>query len=112
MAEKLFNLNISSFTQLVTIDEENKFLQPLYDTYKELKKIIKDYSSTLWLKLDAESLQKAIDKLNTHMKRKLQNKYSAEHPVYKKLSESITSFKNSIPLIIMLKNGSVTDRHW
>lgn len=46
------------------------------------------------------------------MKRKLQNKYSSEHPVYKKLLESITSFKNSIPLIILLKNPSVTDRHW
>ena len=85
LAEKLFNLSISSFTQLVTIDEENKFLQPLYDIYKDLKRIIKDYSSTLWLKLDADQLQKAIDKLFNHMKRKLQNKYSAEHPVYKKL---------------------------
>ena len=49
------------------------------------------------------------------MKRKLQSKdskYSPEHPVYKKLLDSITSFKNSIPLIILLKNGSVTDRHW
>jgi hypothetical protein len=45
---------------LVTIDEENKFLQPLYDIYKELKRIIKEYSSTLWLKLDADQLQKAI----------------------------------------------------
>ncbi len=112
LAEKLFNLSISSFTQLVTIDEENKSLQPLYDIYKDLKRIIKDYSSTLWLKLDAEQLQKAIDKLFNHMKRKLQNKYSADHSVYKKLLESITSFKNSIPLIILLKSGSVTDRHW
>lgn len=46
------------------------------------------------------------------MKRKLQNKYSSSHPVYQKLLDSITSFKNSIPLIILLKNPSVTDRHW
>ena len=47
-----------------------------------------------------------------HMKRKLATKYSSEHTVYKKLNEAVTSFKNSIPLIILLKNGSVTDRHW
>ena len=46
------------------------------------------------------------------MKRKLATKYSSEHTVYKKLNEAVTSFKNSIPLIILLKNGSVTDRHW
>jgi hypothetical protein len=52
-------------------------LQPLFDIYKDLKKIIKDYGSTLWLKLDADQLQKAIDKLFTFMKRKLSAKYSA-----------------------------------
>lgn len=62
--------------------------------------------------MDADLLQKSVDKLFNTMKRKLQNKYSSEHPVYKKLLESITSFKNSIPLIILLKNPSVTDRHW
>lgn len=112
LAEKLFNLSISSFPELVSIDEENKFLQPLYDVYKELKGIIKDYSSTLWLKLDAEQLQKIIDKLYNNMRRKLAQKYSTEHTVYKKLNESVLSFKNSIPLIILLKNGSITDRHW
>ena len=112
LAEKLFNLSISSFPELVAIDEENKFLQPLYDVYKELKSIIKDYSSTLWMKLDAEQLQKIIDKLYNQMRRKLSQKYSAEHTVFKKLNESILSFKNSIPLIIQLKNGSITDRHW
>lgn len=112
MAEKLFNLSISSFPQLVEIDEQNKSLQPLYDLFKELQNIIKDYSSTLWMKLDADQLQKAITKLFNHMARKLSQKYSNDHPVYRKLYERISSFKNSIPLIIQLKNGSITDRHW
>jgi dynein heavy chain len=34
LAEKLFNLDISSFPELVSIDEENKYLQPLYDIYR------------------------------------------------------------------------------
>ena len=97
---------------MVSIDEENKFLQPLYDLYKELKAIIKDYSSTLWMKLDAEQLQKSIDKLYNQMRRKLSQKYPHEHSVYRQLNESILAFKNSIPLIIQLKNGSITDRHW
>jgi dynein heavy chain len=37
MAEKLFNLEISTFKELVAIDEENKRLGALYETYKEFK---------------------------------------------------------------------------
>jgi dynein heavy chain len=111
LAEKLFNLDISSFPELVAIDEENKNLQPLYDLYREVKNTIKDYSSTLWVKLDAEQLQKVFDKLFNTLKRKLSQKYSG-NVVYNQLYEKILAFKNSIPLIIQLKNGSITDRHW
>lgn len=73
--------------------------------------MIKDYSSTLWIKLDAEQLQKVIDKLYLQMKRKLSQTYS-DNSVFRQLQERIVSFKESIPLIIQLKNGSITDRHW
>jgi dynein heavy chain len=104
-------LDISSFPELVAIDEENKNLQPLYDLYREVKNTIKDYSSTLWVKLDAEQLQKVFDKLFNTLKRKLSQKYSG-NIVYNQLYEKVLAFKNSIPLIIQLKNGSITDRHW
>jgi dynein heavy chain len=95
----------------VSIDEENKFLQPLYDLYREVKGTIKEYSSMLWSKLDADLLQKSFDKLFLQMKRKLSQKY-ADNSVYRQLQEKIVAFKNSIPLITQLKNGSITDRHW
>ena len=34
LAEKLFNLPISTFTELVAIEEENKKLTVLYDVYR------------------------------------------------------------------------------
>ena len=37
LAEKLFNLEISTFKELVAIDEENKLLSTLYDVYKDFK---------------------------------------------------------------------------
>jgi hypothetical protein len=46
-------LDISNFPELVAIDVENKQLQPLYDLYREVKNTIKEYSSMLWMKLDA-----------------------------------------------------------
>jgi dynein heavy chain len=37
LAEKLFNLEISTFKELVAIDEENKLLSTLYDVYRDFK---------------------------------------------------------------------------
>ena len=37
LSEKLFNLEISSFKELVNIEEENKKLKELYDEYSEFK---------------------------------------------------------------------------
>lgn len=65
----------------------------------------------LWNKLDAEQLQKSFEKLFIEIRRKLAVKYG-DNGVYKQLYERILAFKNSIPLIILLKNGSITDRHW
>ena len=115
LAEKLFNLDISNFPELVAIDVENKQLQPLYDLYREVKNTIKEYSSMLWMKLDAELLRKSFDKLFLTMKRKLSTNYQSNslgYGVYTQLNDRIVSFKNSIPPIEQLKNPSVADRHW
>ncbi len=56
LAEKLFNLDISNFPELVSIEEESKVLQPLYDLYRDVKNTIKDFSATLWSKLDSDQL--------------------------------------------------------
>jgi dynein heavy chain len=115
LAEKLFNLDISNFPELVAIDVENKQLQPLYDLYREVKNTIKEYSSMLWMKLDADQLKKSFERLFVTMKRKLANNYppnSLGYGVFTQLNEKIVSFKSSIPLIEQLKNPSVSDRHW
>lgn len=40
LAEKLFNLDISNFPNLVMIEEENKKLSVLYKEYKAVKSTI------------------------------------------------------------------------
>lgn len=45
------------------------------------------------------------------MKRKLGQKYNG-NIVYGQLYDKVSAFRSSIPLIISLKNGSITDRHW
>ena len=111
MAEKLFNLDISNFPELVSIEEESKVLQPLYDLYREVKNTIKDFAGTLWSKLDSDQLEKAGLRFAQTLKKKFAQKY-VKNPVYNKLFERIEEFRKSTPLIIQLKSGSITDRHW
>ena len=110
LAEKLFNLPISTFKELVAIEEENKKLTILYDVYKQVKTSVGEWSTMLWAKLDAELLRVGADNFDK-LKKRLGKAFD-DNPVYQKLSKRITEFRDSIPLIQQLKGGSITDRHW
>jgi dynein heavy chain len=110
LAEKLFNIDISTFPELVAIEEESKALQPVYDLYAEIKTTLKEFEQVLWVKLDAENLKQAGDKFEK-MRRRMASKYG-KNPVFEKLETRIKSFKESIPLIQQLKAGNITERHW
>jgi dynein heavy chain, axonemal len=110
MAQKLFNLEISTFKELVSIDEENKKLSVLYGLYREFKQDVKEWSVMLWAKLDSEVLRTGAEGYDK--KRKKMGKEHEENIIFKKLATRIIEFKESIPLIIQLKSGSITTRHW
>jgi dynein heavy chain len=80
LAEKLFNLPISTFKELVAIEEENKKLTVLYDVYKSVKTAVGEWSTMLWAKLDAELLRVGADNFDK-LKKKLGKAYD-DNPVY------------------------------
>lgn len=110
MAEKLFNLEISTFKELVAIDEENKKLGNIYETYKEFKQELREWSTMFWAKLESETVRAGAEKYDKQRK-KLARQYE-DNMVFKKLATKIIEFKESIPLIMQLKSGSITTRHW
>jgi dynein heavy chain, axonemal len=69
MAQKLFNLEISTFKELVAIDEENKKLSVMYNLYKDFKQEVKEWSTMLWAKLDAETLKVGADSYDKKRKK-------------------------------------------
>jgi len=110
LAEKLFELEISSFPRLVEIEEENKKLDLLYGIYKDFKTQVNEWSLMPWNKLDADNLAQGVDRFFKKVRNP--NSEYAEHPTFLKLSTKINELKDSIPLIQKLKGGSITDRHW
>jgi len=69
LAEKLFNLPISTFKELVDIESENKRLSVLYDIYREFKTKEEDWSNILWAKLDAEALRVGSEEFDKKRKK-------------------------------------------
>ena len=80
LAEKLFNLPISTFKELVAIEEENKKLTILYDVYKQVKTSVGEWSTMLWAKLDAELLRVGADNFDK-LKKRLGKAFD-DNPVY------------------------------
>jgi dynein heavy chain len=62
LAEKLFNLPISKFPELIKMEEENKVYTIIYDVFKEFRGQMKEFSVMSWSKLDVNQLITAAEK--------------------------------------------------
>lgn len=60
-AEKLFNLEISKYPELIAMEEANKKYDEIYNVYNEFNKKVLDFSAMSWSKLDASQLNVAAD---------------------------------------------------
>uniref|UniRef100_A0A8C2AJS1 Dynein heavy chain 10, axonemal-like n=1 Tax=Cyprinus carpio TaxID=7962 RepID=A0A8C2AJS1_CYPCA len=89
-AEKLFNLPITMYPELLNVQKEMKGLRQIYEIYKSQKEGI-------------EGLIKSLRKLPKDVR---------ALPVSFFLEGRMKEFKESIPLLLDLKNEALRDRHW
>ncbi|KAG8456021.1 hypothetical protein GDO86_001999 [Hymenochirus boettgeri] len=109
-AEKLFDLPITMYPELIQIQKEMKGLQQIYEIYGAQKKAKEEWSQTLWADLNIQVLQDGIDNFLKAF-RKL-SKDIRSLPVAFYLESKMKEFKESIPLLLDLKNEALRDRHW
>lgn len=112
-AEKLFNLEISKYPELIAMEELNKKYDKIYNVYNDYHKRVEEFSAMSWAKMDASQLISAAEHFFKVVARLGGTLEKAESlPPYNKLKETIFGFKESLPLIEMLKNPAIQDRHW
>ena len=109
-AENLFGLEMTGYPVLVELSEELAKLSHIYGLYERFEQFRQSMSETLWGELNIESLKEGVDDAEKRL-RKLPKELK-ELSKFKAVELVISNFKESLPIIVSLKNDAMKDRHW
>lgn len=113
LAEKLFNLPISKYPELIKMEQDNLMYDEIYSIYKSHQANVKEWSMMAWSKLDVTQLLQGTEEKEKKVRR-LQGKLPMADSIspFVKLRTTIIGFKDSLPLIQQLKIPAIQERHW
>uniref|UniRef100_A0A673CHG9 Dynein axonemal heavy chain 10 n=1 Tax=Sphaeramia orbicularis TaxID=375764 RepID=A0A673CHG9_9TELE len=106
-AEKLLDLPVTVYQEIISIQKDMKGLRQIYDLYKKAKE---EWSTTLWVDLNIQLLQEGIESFIKNL-RQLPKDVRAL-PVSFFLDGRLKEFRESLPLLLDLKNEALRERHW
>ncbi|KAG7265791.1 LOW QUALITY PROTEIN: hypothetical protein CRUP_036669 [Coryphaenoides rupestris] len=108
-AEKLFDLSFTMYPELLQVQKDMKGLRLVYDIYKA-QKLRRSGPQTLWVNLNLQLLQEGVEGFIRTL-RKLPKEVRAL-PVAFFMEGRMKEFKESLPLLLDLKNEALRERHW
>lgn len=109
-AEKLFDMPLADYSDFLRIKRDFEGMQMVYKLYRQQMVARSNWSKTLWSNLNPQAL---VDGIEVFLKefRKLP-RWIRLMPIGQMLDIKIKQFKNSIPLMVNLKNEALRERHW
>ena len=109
-AQSLFGLEVVPYPDLAWVAADLDKMHQIYGLYQVQKDFQDAQSSTLWGELDVKSLQDGCEAIEKKCKKFPEELRSV--PVFKDVATTIAVFKDSLPLIVSLKNDAMQPRHW
>uniref|UniRef100_A0A4W6G9Y8 Dynein axonemal heavy chain 10 n=1 Tax=Lates calcarifer TaxID=8187 RepID=A0A4W6G9Y8_LATCA len=109
-AEKLLDLPVTVYPEVISIQKDMKGLRQIYDVYKAQKDAKTEWSQTLWVDLNIQLLQEGVEGFIKRL-RQLPKDVRAL-PVAFFLEGRMKEFRESLPLLLDLKNEALRERHW
>lgn len=109
-AENIFGMDVTDYPQLEQRQKELNFLNKLYGLYKQVNDTIDDYSETPWESVDMEKINTEIQDFVNRCK--LLPKGLKDWPAFIDLKKKIDDFYEICPLIEMMVDESMQERHW
>ena len=98
-------MEMTSYPVLVEVQSEMARMKIIYDLYAAFEKFREDMSLTAWGELDVEVLKEGVDKAEKEIKKL--PKELKELSKYKAYELVVVNFKESLPVIVNLKNDAV-----
>ena len=110
LAETLFDLPSGDYHNFIKAKAEFEGLKNIFLIYKNQKLAQEQWAKTLWVNLNPSTL---VDGMENFMKdfKKLK-KDLRQSPVGSAIEQKMKEFKDTIPLMVELKNEALRDRHW
>ncbi|XP_077456872.1 dynein axonemal heavy chain 10-like [Stigmatopora argus] len=109
-AEKLLDLPVLAYPEIVGMQKDMDSFKQIYDIYRDQKAAKTKWSQTLWIDLDIHLLQEGVESFVQDL-RKLPKDVQAL-PVACFVEARMKEFKDSLPLLLDLKNEALRERHW
>ncbi|XP_045466201.1 dynein axonemal heavy chain 10 [Harmonia axyridis] len=109
-AEMLFDIPLADYSEYLKAKDHYDGMELVYRIYKNQKHAREIWGKTLWANLNPQAL---VDGMENFVKdfKKLP-RVVKNLPVGVTLENKMKMFKNSVPLMVSLKNEALRERHW
>ncbi|CAI9729037.1 dynein heavy chain 5, axonemal-like [Octopus vulgaris] len=108
--EELFGLTVTQYPDLHRIKRELTLLQRLYQLYNSVLDSVSGYYDILWADIDIDKINNELLEFQNRC-RKLP-KALKEWQAYEDLRKTIDDFNETCPLLEMMSNRAMQQRHW
>jgi dynein heavy chain len=108
--EELFGLAVTPFPSLVKMKKELKLLQNLYGLYNNVLEKVRGWYDLLWTEVEFTSITNQLNDFAAKC-RKLP-KAIKDWDAYQDLNKMINDFVATVPLLELMSNKAIQQRHW
>ncbi|KAK4886462.1 hypothetical protein RN001_002733 [Aquatica leii] len=108
--EALFGLEVNDYPVLQKRKKEFNLLNRLYGLYLQVNNTIDGYFDLLWTDVDTEIIINELTDFQNKCKK--MPKALKDWPAYLDLKQKIDDFSETCPLLELMSNKAMKDRHW
>jgi dynein heavy chain len=110
MGERLFGLPETQYHELVQIEKELGFLTKLYELYSDVTMTVNGFEDIVWADINIEEMTNVLGSFSNRCK--LLPTGLRKWEAYVELKQTIENFYNTLPILELLNEKSIKDRHW
>ncbi|KAL0242811.1 hypothetical protein GEMRC1_005374 [Eukaryota sp. GEM-RC1] len=108
--QKLYDITIGDSSKLGYLRNELKLLKSVWDANALITSSFSEWKTTTWRRINTDTME--MDTKNFNKDLRLLKKEVRGYDAYTGLSDLLTNFLNTVPLIADLRNDSMRKRHW